>query len=262
MNALTDPGFWDDYWSDIEIPAEVTRLHSHHMRAILDVFDANVAGEEGRAALEIGGAPGMWGAYLSRHLGYEPHVLERSPVGCQLTRENFEVLGIEGVVHEGDAFDEDLDLPAFDLVYSLGLIEHFDDLVPLVERHLAFLKPGGTLIVGCPNFLGINGVFLKRLSPQLFSLHNLDAMRVEGWRGFETRFGLRRCMVGYVGGFEPIVFARTEHPERMVSRNVARAAELLGRALDKDVFAGLRRFNSPLWSGYAVGVYRKAGGDG
>lgn len=55
------------------------------------------------------------------------HVLESSPVGCEAARRNFELLGVTGEVTYGDMFDEAIALPPMDVVYSLGLIEHFDD---------------------------------------------------------------------------------------------------------------------------------------
>jgi len=37
----------------------------------------------------------------------------------------------------------------------LGFIEHFDEPVGVVVRHLDLLKPGGILLLGVPNYGGI-----------------------------------------------------------------------------------------------------------
>jgi SAM-dependent methyltransferase len=259
MNALTEVKFWDQYWSHISLPLEMARGRSLYLDEILGVFDRYLPHDKRMSVLEIGGAPGQYIAYLYRQYGIEPNVLDNSPIGCQKTVENFRLLAIPGKAHLGDMFDSNLALPQFDIVFSLGLIEHFQDLEKVVSAHLQFLKPGGILVLGCPNFLGINGVFLKRLMPELVSIHNLSTMRLKRWRPFEKRFGLVPVFRGYVGGFEPRLFARTEHKSHRVPRMVARASAILGKILNLRPLAFLRKFNSSLWSGYVMGVYRYPG---
>ena len=101
-------------------------------------------------------------------------------------------------------------LPRFDLVFSLGLIEHFSEPEHVIEAHLRYLKPGGTLMIGCPNFLGVNRAIVKRLAPSL--LHSLDPgiTSIKRWSTFDSTFGLSRAFLGYVGGFEPLVAGRCE----------------------------------------------------
>jgi SAM-dependent methyltransferase len=209
----------------------------------------------GRSMLEVGGAPGQYLAYFHRR-GYAVHALDYSARGCEATAENFRLLGIPGTVYHGDLFDDSLELPTFDIVYSLGLIEHFTDLNAVVERHLRFLKPGGHLLLGVPNFLGINGWFLRRLAPQLMAQHQPPAMDLDRWRAFEASLGLEVLFKGYVGGFEPTVFRRRE--QRTAGTAVPYGvAVVLSRLLSRR-FGFLRRINGRWVSGYAMAVYRVA----
>jgi len=173
-----------------------------------------------------------------------------------MTSENFRLLGISGGVHLGDMFDDNLALPQFDMVFSLGLMEHFSNLEEVVARHLRLLKPGGTLMLGCPNFLGITGSFVRRLMPDLYAVHNMDNMDLRRWRRFEDQFGLVSVFRGYIGGFEPRLFARTERKNSRPHRIVARLSGYLARILNKKPLAFLRRFNSRYWSGYVLAIYR------
>jgi len=59
---------------------------------------------------------------------------------------------------------------------------------------------------------------------------------------------------GYVGGFEPGMFWRREE-DRAVGRGLGFALRLLRRALNHQSTRALRRANSRLWSGYALGIY-------
>lgn len=256
---LTSPADWDRYWGGISLPREIRREpRALYLNAILDVFDRHLPRGEDLRALEIGGAPGQYLAYVYRTFGYEVHCLDYSSLGCEATRRNLAMLGIPGTVHEADLFDDSTPsrLPAFDVVYSLGLIEHFADLDGVVERHLAFLKPGGTLLLGVPNFQGVNGWFLRTLAPELYAQHHIPAMNLRNWTSFERRFRLTRLYRRYVGGFEPGVVRRREPGAG--GRLRRRLAGALFRVLHHR-FRVLRRLNARWISGYAMGVYRAPG---
>ncbi len=257
-NSLTDPGYWDSYWGQMALPQEIVRGRSYYLNQILDVIDVHLGSGHGRSALEIGGAPGQYLVYVAKTLGYEISCLDYSAVGCQKTRENLKMLGLTGEVYQGDLFSADAAVPLFDVVYSLGLIEHFVDLVDIIGRHLRFLKPGGVLLVGCPNLTGIYHVFMRFLAPTLLAKHNLDTMRLSRWAEFEERFGLEVLFKAYVGGFEPRML---EHCERdtAFSRLLLRVVRLLERLVDDypNRLRVLRHSRSRLASGYLMGVYKK-----
>ena len=58
--------------------------------------------------------------------------------------------GIPIKVYERDLFSENFykDMQLFDIVYSLGFVEHFDELNIVVKKHTELLKPGGILVLG------------------------------------------------------------------------------------------------------------------
>jgi len=253
--SLTDEAFWDEYWRDLRLPREIKKGTSLYIDAITDVFDRWLPVGEGRTALEVGGAPGQYGAYVHRRFDYELHILDSSPIGCAAARKNLELLGISAHVTEGDMFDPTLDVPACDVVYSLGLIEHFGDLDGAVAAHARFAKPGGLVVLGCPNFLGVNGWLLRRLAPAVVATTNTENMDVRTWDRFERSLLLEPLFKGYVGGFEPAVAARTE-TNRAVDRAIVRSLYELRRVLGHRALRSLRRLNSRAWSGYVMGVYR------
>jgi len=257
---LTERRFWDDYWKGVRLPAEFA---PDAKRSLLTVelarhFDACLPRGAGLSALEIGGAPGQYLAYLHRVFGYRVHCLDDSAEGCGATRRNFELLGLPGEVTQGDVLDDALTLRTHDVVYSLGLIEHFEDFGAVARRHLRLLKPGGTLMLGVPNLRGINHWFRRRLAPRSLREHNLDAMDLDGWTPFENAERLEVVFKGYIGGLEPSVLGRCE-AKTLRNLPARRMAKLLDVLLRKRC-RFLRRFNSPRFSGYALGVYRKPGG--
>jgi len=257
-DRFTDSAHWDEYWQGMKLPAEARRDPSTpQVNAILDVFDAHVERDPSRSALEVGGGLGRYLAYVGRTSGYRCAVLDFSPEGCELARRNFGHLGMPLEVHQCDLMDPGDGVGQFDLVYSLGLIEHFIDLTGVVAAHARLVRPGGTLVLGAPNVVGVNRWFMERLAPARMAVHNADCLRIERWDEFEQELGLERRFRSYVGGFEPRVFAVRER-KTAATLPVWALAQLLvataGRRLPR-----LRRFNHPLLSGYLIGVWRVPG---
>jgi SAM-dependent methyltransferase len=256
---LTDVNHWDSYWEHgPKLPVDVDRDVHSSSQAILRVMDRFIPTDAPRSVLEIGGAPGGYLVHFQRKFGHRICVLDNSPVGVEMTRRNFELLGITGEVLQQDMFEQDGSKPQFDVVYSHGLIEHFTDTKSTIASHLAYLKPGGTLIVGCPNFLGVvNRLLLRRLSPSLFDWHELDVMDISRWPQFEQELNLRVRFRGYIAGFQPAAFWRCER-RSVADRALRRGFIELGRLWDRPLARGLSAINSRHWSYYALGVYEKA----
>ncbi len=255
QDKLTEKQYWDDYWRKIKLPLELKRETSApNIQAELDAFERYLPKEK-LSILEIGGAPGQYLAYFHKKLGYDISCLDYSSIGCEKTRENFKLLNIPCEVYQGDLFSKDLQLPKFDVVCSFGFIEHFTDLTGVVEKHLKFLIPGGILLLGVPNLLGINHWFLKRLAPKLLAGHNLISMDSKTWSNFEETFNLDVIFKQYVGGFEPAVFTKYEKKSTFNS-SLFFIARILNRIFQSNL-SWLKKYNSKKFSGYLIGIYRK-----
>lgn len=258
-DPLTDIAFWDRYWSNVTLPVELTRQTvTPFIQRILAVFDRWLPVDPARQVLEIGGAPGQYLAYLHRTLHYQPYALDYSPVGCEMTRRNFDLLGLPITIYQKDLLQDDLSaLPRFDVVYSLGLIEHFQDRQEVVAKHVALVKPGGILLLGVPNYAGIYQPLMQQLAPQRLAIHNLATMDLRNWRSFEQALALEPLFRGYVGGFEPSVINTLER--RTFINRALRQGIRLASNLFTHRWQGLRNYNSRYTSGYLMGVYRTAG---
>jgi len=253
---LTEKEYWDQYWQKYTLPLEVSKsIKNQFLIEILNTFDRYLPYDNKLSILEIGGSPGQYLAYMHKTFGYEISCLDFSSIGCTKTLENYELLKIKGKVYQIDLFSKELDLPLFDIVYSLGFIEHFSDTDLVIEKHLNLIKPGGMLFLGVPNFLGVNHLFLKRLAPQLLSKHNLTVMDLNNWSLFEKKFNLHTIFKGYIGGFQPSNFNRYEKMT-VVNFLLLSFTRLLVFTFKRRL-KRLRKFNSKLISGYMMGFYKK-----
>lgn len=112
--------------------------------------------------LEVGAAPGRYSIYFHEHFGYKAHCIDYSKVGCELIRKNLEMAGVKGKVYDQDILDNDLKSESFDVIFSAGLIEHFDDPAPIISELGHLLKKNGYIVTTIPNQNGLIG-FLQRL---------------------------------------------------------------------------------------------------
>lgn len=246
---LTDEPFWDTFWASVEVPAEVDRT-SIFDRSFLPILARGIAASGARKVVEVGCAPGRWLSYCARQHGLAVTGYESSSTGARKTRENFAAQGIEGNVVEEDFLTADLPREAFDLVLSLGFIEHFDDPTDVVARHAQLLRPGGVLVLEVPNLRGITLALLRWSRSTLLAHHNMAVMAPRELDRLAGASGLHRLEVGYFGGFEPsyVDLSAKSLPFRAAFSAVGRVRRM-APVLD--------RVNTGATSGYLCGLYRK-----
>ncbi len=250
---LTESAFWDNYWANLALPVRVDASFSFD-RCLANALRSHLRGVEGEA-LEIGCAPGKWLAFLADEFGVEPSGIEFSTVGGAATLRNLELLGIKaGAIRSCDFFEAVPDRQ-FDLVISLGFIEHFTDVDDVVRRHLLWLKPGGLLVLGVPNFQGINRWLQAVLDQSILDKHNLNIMSPRYLAGLAEKFPLTVKSTEYIGSFEPSLPIAPAgwrvSPGVMLAKAAVRIAHFARRIRAFD------RLNHPSFSSYLLAVYTK-----
>jgi SAM-dependent methyltransferase len=166
--------------------------------------------QPGANVLEIGSAPGEFLVKFKQQYGGVPYGVDYSNTGVQLNRQVFIAHQIdpENVI-QADFFSDELHeryKQAFDVVISIGFIEHFDDVDAVLEKHLSLLASGGHLIISIPNFRGVNKQLLRLFSRELISTHNLDIMRKQRFARLFQKPGLSPLFCAYYGTFNFYLF--------------------------------------------------------
>lgn len=141
----------------------VTRLLKRHVRP-------------GSRYIEIGCAPGKMLAWVACVLKAEATGLDYSEPGISKCRVLFDKLGLKINLYHDDFFSHNLPFAYFDVVTSFGVIEHFDDARPVVQKHLDLIKPGGVALIAVPNYGGVYGLLQRWCDAQNLALHNLEIM--------------------------------------------------------------------------------------
>jgi SAM-dependent methyltransferase len=215
ISNLAEMTFWEDeYFGAVELPSrpDITMAFE---RCLARDLGRHAALEPDATVLEVGCAPAKWLVFFAERFGAKVEGIEYSAKGTELSRANLRLAGVEGTIHHADFFA--FEPKPFDLVLSLGFIEHFDDLERAFACHLKFVGPRGRLAIGVPNFRGLNRVVQRLADPAHLRLHNLEAMDSSLYRRLAQSHGLQLEHVGYLGGFDPIII---KHARRSLVRPI------------------------------------------
>jgi len=172
-------------------------------RRIMEVFDKHGGLAPGRRVLELGCGRSRWLPFLALHRGCDVSGLDNEPFAAELARVNLSGAGASGRIHCGDAFDPEGKrglVGTFDLIYSMGLLEHFDDVVDRIGVLARYLRPGGRMITTVPNMRGFNWLMQRLGSREILEMHVVyDRRRLVQ---VHEAAGLQTLAAGYAGFFD------------------------------------------------------------
>ena len=191
----------------------------------------------GMRVLEIGCAPGKYLAWMGKVLGARVTGLDYSEPGMETTRALFRALDLDGDLRCEDVFQSPLPRGAFDVVYSCGVIEHFDDPRDIVERHVSFVAPGGMALIAVPNYAGIYGTLQCHFDPANVDIHNLGIMSREGLRALVPAGGGLEVDAYSFGSLSPYLVAWRNRWPRPLATLVELGLNAVGLLQPVDVSA-------------------------
>lgn len=109
---------------------------------------------KGRRCLEVGCGRGTISAYFS-DAGYECTLLDKSPKAIDAARQIFKTYKLKGDFVVGDVNNLGFCENSFDIVVSIGLLEHLRSVKRVVQQQIRVLAKGGILlgyvVPGCKN---------------------------------------------------------------------------------------------------------------
>jgi SAM-dependent methyltransferase len=200
---IVEKTFWEEeYFAGISLPCRPD-LNVPFERCLARALAERAPVPAGTHVLEVGCAPARWLLFYAERFGARVEGVEYSAKGAALSRKNLEQAKVDGTIHQADFFT--MDARPFDLVLSLGFIEHFDDLDAVFARHVQFVAPGGRLVIGVPNYRGLNHLIQWLAAPGHLRLHNLRAMKPSLYRRLAAHHGMEVEQVDYLGGADPVI---------------------------------------------------------
>ena len=96
----------------------------------------------GKRVLEVGCGPGSLSAYFADS-GFECCLLDKSEKVIDIAQKLFSNINLDAEFYVGDVNDLPFEDETFDLITSIGLLEHFDNIRKPIEEQVRVLSPGG-----------------------------------------------------------------------------------------------------------------------
>ena len=160
--ALASQQYWDDIATHYALPATIkdSRYYAYHR--IGTILSQHLPQGHLRF-IELGCAPGGWLSYFARKFQYNVSGIEYTKSGAIATRKNLTLLDVPADIRNEDLFNTTFADASLDVVFSFGLIEHFDDPYLCIAKHIALLKDKGKAVIVVPNFASPFYHFLQKV---------------------------------------------------------------------------------------------------
>jgi 2-polyprenyl-6-hydroxyphenyl methylase/3-demethylubiquinone-9 3-methyltransferase len=240
-------GYYTHRVEDLAKPPLLPNLNKCRDRQLAAIFDVVLANSQSSRphVLELGCGGSRWLPHLAVR-GCDVAGIDMEPSAAALAEANLKGAGLSGRIICGDAFDPDEQLIGqFDLVYSNGLVEHFNDVVTLFRRVRRYLRPAGQIVTTVPNFQGINW-WLQRLGDRaILETHVVYSSallrRCHEQAGFRTRYS---GYLGFYDGFISEAGPDAQGVRASIYRWACRSSNLAAAALTR---ATRNRWLPELW---------------
>jgi SAM-dependent methyltransferase len=187
---------WEKYWKNKIIIKSVNKNYWFN-----DLFKKELKNFSFKDFLEIGGYPGYFAIYFKKYWNSDvsllDYVVDRDQIEKLL---EFNELNTNDIsVIESDLFNFKTQ-KKYDLVFSYGFIEHFEDTKKVINKHWDLVNPRGKMIIIFPNLLGLNGIFQLLFDPENMSIHNLMCMDINRLKEILFKLKIKKAEVNYYGG--------------------------------------------------------------
>ncbi|HNQ13338.1 MAG TPA: class I SAM-dependent methyltransferase [Bacteroidia bacterium] len=170
--------YWTSFWKQTKLPEPFNfnsgKLNDYPAKLLHSLFTKIVEGKSGSDIkfLEIGCGNSVFLPYFAQNYGFSIYGLDYSEFACKQSEKILEREGTPGTITQGDAFNPPSDMiEKFDIVCSLGVVEHFEDTAGTLKAFARFVKPGGILITSIPNLVGVTGFLQKIMNKPVYDIH-------------------------------------------------------------------------------------------
>lgn len=189
---LTSVDYWEDAWKEIKLPQV---YEPKRIPEIDSIFRRYLP--RSKTIIEIGCAPGRWMAYFFQQFDCEVYGIEYAPDAAEITVKNLNYLQIPPNVIVQDFFNFETS-DYYDVVFSAGFVEHFEQPERVLERIIKLAAPDeGIVVTIIPSMIGINRWISKTFRPEVAAKH--FPISLQKLIKIHEKFGLRTEYCDYFG---------------------------------------------------------------
>lgn len=193
---LTSRFFWLKYWKTKNLIVSVKKNYPFS-----DIFINNFSKNNTGKFIEIGGFPGYFAIYFRKYLNFKSslldYVIDRKTIAKLLKFNELEINDIN--ILEKDFFKYKT-TKKYDVVFSSGFIEHFENFSNVIKKHWQLTNKNGTMLIILPNLLGLNGHIQLLFDPNNLNIHNLQSMDIKNLDKIVNKLKPKKYEINYYGG--------------------------------------------------------------
>jgi 2-polyprenyl-3-methyl-5-hydroxy-6-metoxy-1,4-benzoquinol methylase len=212
--------FWESTWSTAK-PA----FYRGPIFQFAPLAEKYLPKIKGLTLIELGAMPGNHLVYFNKEFGYRVCALDYV-ADMDVVKKTFAINGVTDCeIVNCNLFDYFPD-EKYDVVFSTGLIEHFEDWQAIWNKHIDFLKPDGFLFIGLPNTRFLHWIFMKLFCPSILAVHRMYLMSPKTLKRLSVESGLDVLFCNYIATYRP--FYPVPTPIQFVSRVVIKLLNVTG----------------------------------
>ena len=211
MHRLTEELYWDNLYKGARLPQLIDTRNYRNFR-FDKYFKSFRKGELiNKKFLEVGCGASAWLVYFAKEFHCNVTGVDYSEIGCKLAEENLRLNGVKGKVICEDVFNlNPSKVGKFDIIFSAGVIEHFDDPSEVLKIMNNLLEPDGVVLASVPNLKGIYGIISKHLHREVYERHKVISN--EDMNSYLKKAGFKHTESTYFGTFNLCVIGWTNQP--------------------------------------------------
>ncbi len=130
------------HWTRGEVKNQIQLAFRNHWLLFSELMKSEKAYNSGKRVLEIGCGRGSLSCYFS-DAGYDCTLVDLSENVIDIAQEIFEKHDLKANFLVDDANNLKIEDNSFDVIYSIGLLEHFEDIETPLKEQIRVLDSGG-----------------------------------------------------------------------------------------------------------------------
>ena len=197
---LSQKNHWDEAYSIASVGNDEWSPTGYCEKLLERIIMPVIEEYKPRTIMEMGAGNSSWLPYIYRKTGITVYGVDYSEIGCERLREKLPDNLSENVIC-ADFFDERIydKLPKVDMIFSLGVIEHFQNPEKVLDVFKSFLTPDGIILTEVPNFTKKMSFICKLYQPSVFNIHVIHTQ--DSLRKTYQDAGVKVLGAGIVGEF-------------------------------------------------------------
>jgi ubiquinone/menaquinone biosynthesis C-methylase UbiE len=130
------------HWTKFEVENQIQLAFRNHWTLFSEIMKEEKDYNGGKRVLEVGCGRGSLSCYFSE-AGFDCNLIDLSESVLEIAQKIFEKNNLKAKFIVGDANNLDIADNSFDVIYSIGLLEHFEDIEKPLKEQIRVLDKGG-----------------------------------------------------------------------------------------------------------------------